>query len=372
MHLRAIGLAAFLVSFSALAACSGARSTGLDGPAADGDGSGGSRVTPPPSEDPAAPGDPDAPSDPKNPPDPKKCSLDPTVFDVPGNGLDDDCNGKIDDEILVCDGAVSLASTDAFEAAKALGLCKKSTGNGWGVIDAKYVRPVAYGLLPSFGVNAPLSGSALLALSSGSARAPSQPGYQSPTSGLDRGYTHELPAGFSRTMPACPGVQLAAAHDGVALEVRVRVPRNARSFSFSHHLFTSDYSEYVCSEYNDAFAVLMTPKPADRPDGNVVVDATGAPVGTNSTALLRACTPATTKNLSFACPLGTAPLAGTGFEGHASTGWLKTTVPVTPGSEITLRFAIWDSGDGVLDSTVLVDAFAFSADAVTATKTEGK
>jgi hypothetical protein len=35
-------------------------------------------------------------------------------------------------------------------------------------------------------------------------------------------------------------------------------------------------------------------------------------------------------------------------------------VPVEPGSEITLRFAVWDSGDSVLDSLVLVDDFQWS------------
>src|SRR5262249_168190 len=55
-------------------------------------------------------------------------------------------------------------------------------------------------------------------------------------------------------------------------------------------------------------------------------------------------------------------LASTGFDGHAATGWLQTQAPVTPGSEITLLLTIWDSGDGVLDSTVLLDKFAWSAD----------
>ena len=37
-----------------------------------------------------------------------------------------------------------------------------------------------------------------------------------------------------------------------------------------------------------------------------------------------------------------------------------TAAPIEqPGQNITLHFAIWDSGDGVLDSTVLIDNFAF-------------
>jgi hypothetical protein len=47
--------------------------------------------------------------------------------------------------------------------------------------------------------------------------------------------------------------------------------------------------------------------------------------------------------------------------GGASTGWLHTEVPVRPGAVFTLRFALWDSGDPLLDSTVLLDALHFIA-----------
>jgi hypothetical protein len=159
-----------------------------------------------------------------------------------------------------------------------------------------------------------------------------------------------------------------APHDGVALELKVRVPLDARSLSFTHQLFTADTGEYVCTQYNDVFVALMTPKPAGT-DGNVVFDALGDVVGINSASLLRACTPGTHQGIAFACPLGTASLVGTGFDDKAATGWLRTTVPVTGGTEITLRFAIWDSGDGTFDSTVLVDELAFSPVAAVATKT---
>ena len=42
---------------------------------------------------------------------------------------------------------------------------------------------------------------------------------------------------------------------------------------------------------------------------------------------------------------------------QGSTDWLTTTVSVAAlaGQEVTLLFAVWDSSDGVLDTTVLVD-----------------
>jgi hypothetical protein len=87
------------------------------------------------------------------------------------------------------------------------------------------------------------------------------------------------------------------------------------------------------------------------------------------------CTPQTAGGKSFACPLGAASLAGTGFEEtdnsgpHAATGWLTTSAAVesVKGQDITLLFAVWDSSDANLDSTVLIDNFtwAFTAPSTT-------
>jgi hypothetical protein len=44
-----------------------------------------------------------------------------------------------------------------------------------------------------------------------------------------------------------------------------------------------------------------------------------------------------------------------------STGWLSTTAPIQPGEDVTLRFVIFDEGDGVLDSAVLIDNFQWGA-----------
>ena len=271
---------------------------------------------------------------------------------------------------------------DPLEAAKALGLCRRAdaTGKAWGVIDAHYVKPdgsplgaapaVSWGVLPSFGAASPISGAAMIALSSGAARASNQANYVAPTGGLDKTYSHSLPAGFPKPMPACNGLPLAnAVYDGIALEVHLRAPINAKSLSFAHQFFTTDYPDGVCNSFDDVFAVLISPKPASSPDGNLVLDAQGGALTTNSTSLTRACAPGTHNGLSFPCPLGDGPLAGTGFEGHGSTGWLRSRVPVTGGAEMTLRFAIWDSGDHSNDSTVLLDDFRFSTDGVPAVTT---
>ena len=59
------------------------------------------------------------------------------------------------------------------------------------------------------------------------------------------------------------------------------------------------------------------------------------------------------------CPLSAAQSRRVG----GGTGWLNMSGNVTPGEVITLRFAIWDTSDQYMDSTVLLDNFEWSAQA---------
>ena len=48
---------------------------------------------------------------------------------------------------------------------------------------------------------------------------------------------------------------------------------------------------------------------------------------------------------------------GDGLRQGGATGWLTTTTPVTPGETATLRFILFDEGDEILDSAVVIDNF---------------
>ena len=49
-------------------------------------------------------------------------------------------------------------------------------------------------------------------------------------------------------------------------------------------------------------------------------------------------------------------------EDHGGTSWLRTNAPVEhKGEVITMRFAVYDSGDGVLDTTTLIDNWRWIA-----------
>ena len=315
--------------------------------------------------------------------------ISPGAQDYTGNNIDEDCDGNADNNPTGCDGNIDVASNDPIAAAKAFGICKMSKNNGWGLLSAKYVTSdgqplddfqfdpegLGHGILDGFGpkVN-PQEGSKLLALSSGTARQPTDPGYES-VDGYDKGYSNNAPPGYPKESPSCPNVITGEPHDSAGLLINVRAPTNAKSLKFNLNFYTYEFPNFVCSTFNDFFVAILDPHPQGQPDGNISFDSQGNLISVNA-GFLQVCTPQMAGGKNFDCPLGHDQLLGTGFDesfglpsdNSAATGWLQTTSPIAPGSDIQLLFAVWDSGDGVLDSTVLLDNFSFDvtgADTVT-------
>jgi len=309
----------------------------------------------------------------------------PGAYDVPGNGVDEDCSGVPDDEPSHCDQGLELAANDPLDAARAIGICRMTSANPvpqkrtWGVISAEWQQAdgtvgmhyASHGVLPDFGPYVlPQQGSSLLVLSSGTARRPGDPAWQS-TEDSNMGASCATPPGWPQDSPSCPSPQSSTpiANDSASLVLRLRAPTNALSLSFRHAFYTAEFPGYVCNQYNDFFVALLDSKAASSKaqDGNICFDGQGNPIGVNS-AFLRACTPQVAGGKAFDCPLGNEMLIGNGFDasseeprGHAATGWLETRAAVEPGEELTLRFAIWDGGDHLRTSSVLLDAFQWEA-----------
>ena len=311
----------------------------------------------------------------------------PGAYDVPGNLHDEDCNGVVDDTTFHCDAGLALDDSDALNAARAIGLCHTATETGpeWGVISARWTLadgkdaspypsfPVGHGILDGFGsVVSVREGDKLLALSSGTARQPGEVGYQDP-GGFDKEYSSATSWGYEPTSPLCGETAPGLPHDSIALELKIRVPTNAISATFDFNFFTYEFPTYICSEFNDYFVALLRPIPLGQTDPNISFDSDGNAISVNN-ALLRVCNaPQFAGGINFTCPLGDAQLLDTGFEGHAATGWLRTTIDLGPGTTddgvITLLFGVWDTEDGVLDSTVVIDNWKWSAQPATGSST---
>ena len=170
----------------------------------------------------------------------------------------------------------------------------------------------------------------------------------------------------------------------IDLKLTLKAPMDATGFQFDFDFYSSEWPNYVCSNYNDAFVAYLT---ATTVKGdNISFDSNNNPVAVNNNFLNR-CTPNTEvgclrsdtsspfdpdKPLSTAaCAGGVDELNGTGYGDTdptacssmqtatlgGATGWLTTQAPIAPGETFTLDLMIWDAGDGQLDSSVLLDNF---------------
>ena len=336
--------------------------------------------------------------------------VNPGAFEYPGNMVDDDCDGTIDNALPPCDANLASNTNNAMHYAQALNLCQTTTLNPplpqrrWGVIESGLHLASGAGsphassrsLRPQFGANNPAQhGDRLVVLSTGHAAASGQsnPGFASFQNGQSMATQSTFPADWyaanGNSLPNAPGCPTPAgntAYNPVMLRVQVRVPTNASSFSVRMFFFSAEYPEYVCTAFNDFFVTLVDSTAANNPaDRNIAIYSQGNnqwPVGVNilqaASGLFTQCSNGqigqcgTLSNYN-GCT-GTNLLNGTGMDIMGSTnfscgyngrhgggtGWLTMSGNATPGEIMTLRFVIWDTGDELFDSVVLLDDFQWN------------
>ena len=340
--------------------------------------------------------------------------VNPGAFDAAGNDVDDDCDGNIDNTVVACDTGLISNSSAALDYAKAMDLCTETTeaSRRWGVISATLSlasgmgAPDARGfsIRPEFGPGTlPQGGASMSLLSRGAAAAVGQqsPAHVDFETSLMHNTSSAFPAdwlaangGMLPNAPGCPAINAASmAEDSVMLTLRIRVPSNAKSFSFASNFFSAEFPEWVCSPYNDFFVALLNSTwagtPANPTDKNLAfyrqpttmnVYPVGVNLGFGDTGLFTQCVNGST-GCSFSAVAGTistctgvGQLIGTGLDAASAgncdansrqggaTGWLQTSGNVVGGEVITLRLAIWDTSDHVLDSLVALDNFQWSVD----------
>ncbi|HEX8793482.1 MAG TPA: choice-of-anchor L domain-containing protein [Polyangiaceae bacterium] len=323
---------------------------------------------------------------------------DPGNVNLPGGHCDLDCSGSPKPP-GPCDASLAAAGP-AADFAKALGICQMATNDKWGLVSATYTQgygsnamPAAgqHALLPAFGAQIkPREGKALAVLSSGYAFSCDDP---SPTatcaaSGTGDPYFKGAQAGMTGVGAAPPGYPKATGacavastvYDVMGVTLQIKTPKNVAGFSFASDFFSSEWPEYVCSTFNDAFVVWLESQAWGGANGsgdlNLVFDSANNDISVNS-PFLDECTPGTptgctgTATGTATCMGGPNALQGTGYynlgtycttqsTGGGATGWLTTTAPVKGGETITLQFIVWDTGDANWDSSVLVDDFQWS------------
>lgn len=129
--------------------------------------------------------------------------------------------------------------------------------------------------------------------------------------------------------------------------LEVAVPAGTHGFGFDVAYFSSEYPEFVGKKFNDMFIGWAT---SEVYTGNVTF--------LNKQPFTVTALAAEMESAGF---IGDAPeLAGTGFEGHGSTGWATINAQASPGETLVFAFAIMDMGDSSKATLALLDNWRWS------------
>jgi hypothetical protein len=127
----------------------------------------------------------------------------------------------------------------------------------------------------------------------------------------------------------------------------ITVPGGTHGYSFDVAYFSSEYPDFVGQKFNDMFIGWAT---SEAYTGNVTF--------LNSQPFTVTALGAEMESAGF---IGDDPeLAGTGFEGHGSTGWATVNAQASPGETFTFALAIMDMGDSSKATLAVLDNWRWS------------
>jgi hypothetical protein len=283
----------------------------------------------------------------------------PNSIEVVGNSVDDDCDGEADNEPQPCDTGLNPADPTSF--AKAMGMCA-------GLVSADFVTtggvssPQARAIVPNFGNGGilPFEGASMVHFASGQANT----GTHDSGTNLNNQIAHPLPQ--PSPGDGCGQADQAQVNDYTEYVVKLQVPANAQGFSYKFMFLSAEYFVFRCTQFDDSFLAILEPEDPNSTTfrGNISFDANGKFVSINN-GFFQVCSQNHAGPPPNVCIQSTNPLFnGTGYSlsNAGATLPLTTTVSVTPGEIINLRFIIFDEGDHILDSSVLLDKFVWLAE----------
>ena len=290
--------------------------------------------------------------------------INPGASQIPGDPVDYACNGA-PGVLPSCD-ATNGGKSDGMSLAQAMDLCDQRfvTGLSFNGPSDPRARLVA----ASYGVIAPKAGHNMAVLSSGIAGDKSTSSFVEPQEGTSLSEVNTF-ANPDPSVPAIAGCGMSqpdTVNDYTEFVVKLKAPTNAYSFSFNFQFLSAEYPEFVCTEFNDEFLVMQESAQEFAMPTNISFDSKGNPITVNN-GFFTVCQNGSTQ-YTMNCTSPVTQIMGTGYEDDdgsgepigGSTGWLTTTSPVKPGEAITLHFIIFDEGDHIYDSAVLIDNFQWS------------
>jgi hypothetical protein len=255
-----------------------------------------------------------------------------SVCDCAGSG--DDVPQSLVDALDLCDaGAVLDAGVDGESADVALGIA-------------------AVGSIDNNDCLAPRDGCRMVALSTGPLDQVN-PNDAVPMGEADPNEALDPQPAYQGDEPITEELQ--AACDRTQLRLALRVPNDKAKFLFDFLFASAEYPEFVDQGYNDTFYAIM--ESASLNGGattSIAFNGSGSGIDVTSMWI---------ENEENVCD-ETGSGWGEDVDGEAgSTGWLRTSWPMSPGEEISLTFSIHDEGDCLYDSIVLIDGFKWLAEA---------
>jgi hypothetical protein len=341
---------------------------------------------------------------------PFPAQMNPGAFEVVGNGVDDDCDPSTSDvnAPLPCAPAVKFATVTSLDVAQAMDICQTTTANAplpqkkWGLISSAQLLPNNVvptaaelaniqnnqtALLTDYGsVIVPHKGPTMAGISSGYMRDQLDPfpvgqaaftppnggkafsaqvafvpapGVASPLGFYLSKHAGGLPASVGCNANGCPAGS--GANDPASVQLKIRVPTNANSFSYDFRFFSAEFQSFQCTTFNDFYLAILTSQAPGIPvDHNISFDSLKNAVSVNN-GFFQVCVPK--GGICGACPFGNSELALTGMQLNNTGGgttWLTTDAPVLPGETITLDLMIFDVSDHLLDSLTLLDNFRWN------------
>lgn len=332
----------------------------------------------------------------------KDATINPEAYDFEGDTIDNDCDGTVDNPVKTC--TVSPTSDDPKDFGRAADLCpqraKTKAGTPFdplakaefGAAGGSVTKASQRKIITGFGDNKPRLGDTLFGIQNGpwgskDPRAAKALDLFPATGGCAAiPLTADDCKQLSNGTAPLPGFPVNI-QDWAEVRLFIQVPSNAKAMSFDFAFFSTEFSQYWNTSFNDAFFVLVTGKKVAG--ANVAKDAKGRAITVNSGFFQLCPKPGTVtgvdpKALSSAPCVGTegdatvaGTLKGTGFDGATATpattddtidggsgvkyvygggtGWLTAKFEVEPGEKIVVRFTVNDTSDGILDSAAIVD-----------------